>query len=227
MEFFDSFSFNEDLYIKLKKEVRASLKAKSDNNYKTIEVLLQHEKVLKEKRQALVEKSLNGIISDTILKENIDLIEEELWKIHQAKEDRTQNATDFGTVLDYLHDFFLNPSKIWESLPFHLKLKLQWFVFPKGITLENTEIRTTEICSLFKLKELFLGENSPNVHLRVFSTNTPLLSNSSPLQISLNDVLLEDIKTDLIILDNIMKDQKKEVGIIRRIYQKNDLLKAS
>ena len=65
------------------------------------------------------------------------------------------------------------------------------------------------------------------VHLRVFSLNTPLSSNSSPLQIILNDVLLEDIKTDLIILDNIMKGQKKEVGIIREIYQKNDLLKAS
>ena len=219
--FFDSFSLNENLFNALKKEIHLSLKNTSDFNQKTIEILLVQEKALKEKRQALVEKNLAGVINDSLLKENIDLIEEELWKIKKAKEDKNQNTADFGQVLDFLHNFLIHPSEIWKKLPFHIKLKLQWFVFPKGVTLENSEIRTTEICSIFKLKEIFWGEYSPNVHLKVFKLNTPAMVNSPPFHLSENIALLEDIKNDLIILDDIIKDQKKESGIIRDISLKS------
>lgn len=208
LNFLDRYSFSEELYIKLKKEIRFLLKSKSEINHKAVEVLLQQEKDLKEKRLALVEKNLNGVINDSLLKENIGIIEEELWQIQQAKEIKSDNTTDFGKVLEYLHEFFLHPSKIWIELPFHLKLKLQWFVFPKGITLDKTEIRTVEICSIFKLKEVFLSENSAIVPNRVLSTNTPSAVNSSPL----NDLILEKVKRDLELLDNIMKDIKEDNG---------------
>ena len=45
--------------------------------------------------------------------------------------------------------------------------------------------------------------------------------NSPPFHLSENIALLEDIKNDLIILDDIIKDQKKESGIIRDISLKS------
>ncbi len=152
----------------------------------------------------MVEKNLIGVISDSLLKENISSIEDQLFEIRELKENQTQNTTDFGTVLDYLNEFFLNPSKVWKELPFRLKLKLQWFVFPQGIILDNTEIRTNEVCNLFKLKQEFFGINSSIVHLGDLSTNTPSMIKSSPLQNIRSGALFHFIENDLILLDKIM-----------------------
>ena len=57
----------------------------------------------------------------------------------------------------------LRPSTVWTDAPPDVKLKLQWFQFPKGLLFDGQEFETIEVCSLFKVKELFLSTKSSEV----------------------------------------------------------------
>lgn len=67
----------------------------------------------------------------------------------------------------------MSPGELWKKAPLEQQLRLQWFYFPEGITLEKTGSRTPKICSLFKVKALFQPSLSANVHLSNQKTNTP------------------------------------------------------
>jgi hypothetical protein len=36
--------------------------------------------------------------------------------------------------------------------------QLQWLEIPKGVSFDGNQFRTTEICTIYKLKEFFLAE---------------------------------------------------------------------
>ncbi|MFP5041635.1 recombinase family protein [Parasediminibacterium sp. JCM 36343] len=197
LSFMDSFSFNKDLLTMFKKHVSHSMKAKTEESRQGFDALEKLERELKEKRAALVEKSLNKIISDSVLKESLDLIESELWDVQKAKDEREGNSVDYSVILKYIENFLLCPSRTWKNATFETRLKLQWFVFPNGILLDNSEIRTTKVCSLFKAKDLFQPKNYPMVTNAVLITNTPSAVKSSPLP--------EDIKSSLMELGEILR----------------------
>lgn len=209
LSYFDKYSFNESLLQKLKNHVLKELSDVSDKNTVSVTELISRKGILKEKQNALVQKNLSGVISDSLLREQLGKIDEELWTIERFLSKREETKIDTKTVFDYLDHFLLHPADTWQKLPFESKIKLQWFVFPEGVLFDGNKFQTTKISSLYKLKRFFLSEMSPTVHHPRLSYKHTELANSPSLQDEENIAWI-DIKTDLQNLQEVLSNNESQ-----------------
>jgi len=153
--FLDRLSFNNDLLLVLKAEMKKNLdkRVKNAENY-NFKHFNEKNKLI-EKQKLLLTKNLDGIVNDQLFKESMTEIDNELFLIDQINKSKKEISFDLASVFEYLYKFLENPSKIWMDLPFETRLSLQWFVFPNGIFYKNNLFGTTEISFIFKLKETF------------------------------------------------------------------------
>lgn len=211
LSFLNQFSFNKNQYMQMLRVLQTRLVLKSEKKKKSIDLLLKQQNILKEKQQILVQKSLSNVLSDNIVKDQMNILEEQLWKVHQSLEVYENRATNFEMILQSLTDFFITPGEFWKRMPFPIKLKLLKFEFPEGIIFDGTTFRTPEITNVFKLKELFSDKmyrnvNYPKSYYRhLESANHPIVGVDS------KEALLEEIKKDLIELDKIIKSESQEI----------------
>ena len=175
ISFLDSFSIDEIYLSALKKTVVQKLRRSSQIKKEFIEKLKYDEKTLKEKRQALIEKNLKGIISDDLLKEQLDSADTELWETQNKLSESKERTIDLDYIFTRLNKLLSNPGEFWKNLPFHIKRKLQRFEFPEGIILAGNEFQTPKICSIFKLKKAILADLSLLVDPTGLEPATPSL----------------------------------------------------
>ena len=181
-EFFDQFRLNEKQFTKLKLKVKDNLINATENKRKEIALAQKYVADLKDRQNALIQKNLEGVISDSILKDQLGLIEKELVKVTPcivSPFDYTKHDIEgaFRTISEYLK----KPSSVWEIAPLNCQLKLQWFNFPKGVSFDGQKFRTTEICNLFNTKDAVLTSNSNQVHPRLSVSNTLNIPNQEHL----------------------------------------------
>jgi hypothetical protein len=118
---------------------------------------------LKERQNIILNKNINGIISDDFCKEKFDEINIELFDIKRKLKELPENFILKTDILNIVREALLQPGELWEKANLEDKIKLQWFYFPEGIIIDNNGSRTTKICKLFKLSELKLPTQSYNV----------------------------------------------------------------
>ncbi len=111
---------------------------------------------LGERQGALIKKNLDGYISDTVLKQQLDLIEKELTDAQINLASIQEQELNFDELLDHAEKYLENPSAIWKKAKLEKRLKLQWFQFPQGITFENNNCETANLAFVFKTKDAFL-----------------------------------------------------------------------
>ncbi|MBL7737795.1 MAG: recombinase family protein [Chitinophagaceae bacterium] len=209
--FLKQYALPEALFRKLVNFVNTEMANSSEKVRNIINELIQKRAQLQQRKQLLIEKNLNGVISDTILKEQLEHIEDELWNTHEALESNKNQSIAPAKIIDQLQDFFTDPGGFWRKQPFHIKKMLQKFEFPKGIVFDGETFRTPEICSIFKLNEFFLANKFCNVDYPVpsyeheYSTNFSVLSDKEIL------AQLKTITPALTELDNIINTPKEEV----------------
>ena len=201
--YMDEFAFDETFLIKLKKEMWIWFSDKSNAKEKNFEILLHKKRQLKEQQNILLQKNIKGIISDTLLKDQLVSLDEEIWKIDKTLYQKDENKVEVKKILDFLNDFLLHPSTVWRNMPLHIKLKLQWFQFPEGVVFDGKKFRTNKISSLFKLKQFFSNEMSSNVPFKglnyehTHSANSPFLNSN-------NEVSWDEIRDELQNLSTIL-----------------------
>ena len=123
---------------------------------------------LYKKQNYLLDKNMTGILGDSIFKDQMEAVEIEISRIRYEMSTLLDVATtEIEGALGIMIEFLKNPSEIWEKAPYAQKILLQEFVFPSGICIENMNLRTPEICSIFKLKEGILPSKSCRVPLRL------------------------------------------------------------
>lgn len=127
---------------------------------------------LKAKQAALVEKNIEGIISNELCKERIAAIDTELYQINKIITNLPKTAINYTYLSGIIRDVLRNPGEVWEKMNFTNKIKLQWFYFPHGIEFDGFESRTTKICKLFSLKEQISPFQSWNVNHPISKSNT-------------------------------------------------------
>ncbi len=167
-EFLDTYEFKQEHFAELRKGVEKNLIKENEENIKQSKRGQQRITELKEKQRSLIDKNLQGYISNELLKD-------QLLEIDIAIRDISVSilVLESTNTLDLEHafetvvkPFLLRPSKIWDEAPFEVKQELQWFNFPKGIIFDGVHCRTTEVCNLFKTKDLFLPSLSSRVHFK-------------------------------------------------------------
>lgn len=133
------------------------------NEQKDARKLRAYVEELTERQNALVKKNFDGFIGDSVLKQQLDLIEREMTDTQINLASIQEMEFDFDELLGYTENYLKKPSIIWKEAKLEKRVKLQWFQFPQGIVLKNEKFETAQIASVFKTKEAFLPLESAMV----------------------------------------------------------------
>ncbi len=206
MEYVDQFKFDESKLKKLKEMIKKHVVKNTAEDMNEMEQLSKKIEELKKKQTAIIEKNLEGIIPDSVLKHQIELIDEELFHANCRIQTNIPFQIEIEDHLDFLEVFLKKPSEIWRNATLEVQKQLQVFQFPQGMIYENGIFRTPEMCSFYKEIEVISTSNSPKVtHKNQFAnTPYPTIKENMPLEINFLKSLSEQIN----ILSRILKEVK-------------------
>ena len=161
--YMDSYAMPKEYVAKLKRYVSDEFGQATRNEKKEMEQSETRLKELEEKESQLIQKNLKGVLSDELLKKQLDLIENEKSDLKVGLSRSKENEIDVSEVIAFCEDYLMEPSKVWEEAGISSRLKLQWFQFPKGTTFDGEKFGTTEVSLVFKAKEAFRPLRSTTV----------------------------------------------------------------
>jgi hypothetical protein len=142
-----------DEYIgRLNSMVKKNLMAKNAANIQAYKETERQIEGLRLKQDLLIQKNIDGVISNDILKSQLEYIEEELVKARATIINTPVQNVRYDLLMNTVSQYLKNPYEIWVKAPLAAKLRLQWFTFPKGLLFDGEILQTTEICNLFKGK---------------------------------------------------------------------------
>ncbi len=156
----------------LLKHIKTRLNKGLENKKQDSEYLKTKVIDLKARQTLILDKNIEGVISNELCKEKIAEIDNEIYQINQAISIIPKTTINYGALLEIIRNILKNPGEVWEKADFKNKIKLQWFYFPQGVIFDGKESRTAKICNLFKLKEYFLSFQSHVVNHPNFKSNT-------------------------------------------------------
>lgn len=171
MEFFDQFQLNEKQYAKFRVKFKENLLKATEDNRRQYALSQKQVTDLKQRQQLLLQKNLSGVISDILLREQLQVIDDELIKFGAVSISSPVSKVKLTECLDIVTEYLKQPSKVWNNAPLHSKLKLQWFNFPQGVSFDGKEFRTTEVACVFKGEHGFWDTKSYRVPPSVPSLN--------------------------------------------------------
>ena len=186
MAFINQFTMNHEHVVYFKKALKEALDTATEKDISESKRLHATIEELSRKQTALINKNDKGIISDAILRRQLDQIEVDLTKTNAALYSIPSKKEDIGALLDFATEYLEKPGSVWGKASFQQKIELQWFVFPSGIEFENGTFRTREIVSIFNVKDAFLPSLSSSVDTKRLkyepSTNSNVVFKTLPLE---------------------------------------------
>ncbi len=174
-EFIDKYSFCANSIEKLKNTLKEKLVKKTKTEFKDAEKMKERLIEIKQLQTSLIQKNSRGIINDQLLKEQLDLLDQEIGEIQTSLIDFKNTELNSDELVEFTKRFLLEPSSIWAESDLETQVKLQWFVFPESIVLENEKLRTTKVACVFKEKDAFSASMSTRVDPTGLEPATPSL----------------------------------------------------
>lgn len=161
IEYMNCFALSSSSFSKLKGFVKKNLSEAVKDDLKHLDYLKQCIADLNKKQSVLVKKNIDGVITDSLLKQELEIIEEELLNMNSELISlTTKNEVNYEKALAMAEEYIKNPGNVWAKSEIDKKLKLQWFQFPLGITFSENSFGTAEIPNIFKVKPLITGSHS-------------------------------------------------------------------
>ncbi len=174
-KYMDTYGLDEKHYQKLKILVRDNLTKATSVQRKEAEQLQKYINELNGKQSAIIKKNLDGVINDTVLKQQLELIENQVTEATASLSNIPNSDADYEQMIEFMEEYLKNPSAIWSEAKIGVQIKLQWFQFPLGLKFENKIFGTTEIASVFKVKDAFSASLYSKVDLSGLEPLTPSL----------------------------------------------------
>lgn len=199
-EFMNRYKLDKGTLTKLKQ-----FKERLGKAIKTDRQLLDHFKkraeIIKDEIYNLNTKHSKGLISDQVLKMQSERLEAEFNDVQISIDNEPEIYAEESEIFEFVQEYIKNPGKIWLKVPYPQKIKLQWFQFPKGITFDGENFRTTDISFIFKVKSEFPPSFSSRVHYTNRNKNNPEIA------ISVKEKLdWKQYHSELANLNEILKD---------------------
>ena len=173
MAYMDEYSLNVSDVKKLKGFIAKEFTKATETERKETHKLRARLTELQGQQTILVQKNLKGILNDVILKQQLDLIDKEMFDIQTTLvniKDTDLNATE---LLEFCEAYLLKPSSAWKGSGISTQIKLQRFQFPSGMYFDGNIFGTPEISFVFKTKDAFSASSSSLVDPRGFEPPTP------------------------------------------------------
>lgn len=203
----ERFAFDKDKLKKLAAYVRENLTKATLGRRKEVARLKTHIEALKTRQRILVDKNLAGILSDSVLRMQLDEVEKEMGETNALIVGADDPDENYEDALEFVREYLQNPGKVWKESSLRVKIQLQVFEFPSGLVFENGIFRTPEISFLFKEKDAFSASNSQQVHL------TDKMSNQLCYISTDVDNISRRLGTELTRLATILKG-KRDLGLV-------------
>lgn len=179
-EWLNQFKIDISHFGKLQNLVKKHLDKGLSDKKLEIEGLQRKLTELKTKQHVLIEKNIDGIISNELCKEKISSIDTEIYQINKCISDVPNTAINYSKLLSIIRNVLNSPGDVWEEANIERKIKLQWFYFPYGIEFDGMKNRTTKICRLAMIKQHFLPSQSYKAPHRSKKSNTTNLQLTLP-----------------------------------------------
>ena len=119
-------------------------------------------KELEHKKDRIEELAIDGTFTKDRFQKKISEVEHELIAKTIDIENLQKNTIDIDSLLNYAQYFLKNLSKLWLNSEIEHKRKLQDYIFPLGIFIENNRCRTANLSTVFKYLS-FSGEFNSKV----------------------------------------------------------------
>lgn len=172
MKYVDQYGFDDVKLKRLKELVRENLVKATQDQRKEADRLRKYINELTEKQSGIIKKNLDGFIPDSVMKQQLAMIDKELLEANASLATMPNSDANYDEMMEFLEEYLQNPSKIWREAKIAVQVKLQWFQFPSGLSFAKNIFGTTEMCSFFKVKDLALEAKSSNVDPRRFELLT-------------------------------------------------------
>jgi site-specific DNA recombinase len=167
MTHMEQFNFDNVKIKRLKEFVYENLVKATQEKRKEEEQLQKKIRELEEKQSSIIKKNLDGYIPDNILKQQLELINKELFDANTSLVTLSSSESNHEEMMKFAEEYLQNPSKIWVEAKIGVKIKLQWFQFPFGLVLQNNFFGNTKTSLFFKAKDLVSSTKSSNVDFGV------------------------------------------------------------
>ena len=211
MDFIDGFQFDKEKLKKFSVFLKNNLIHSTKEQQKDTVQLKQHIATMKDRQHMLIQKNLQGVISNELLRENLDKIDFELMEKNASLARMPNKETNLEELFKFSINYLEKPSVVWTAANLQGKLKLQWFHFPQGIVFDGKKFGTKKIHSLFKAKKFFFTNQSLNADTMHNTSNHQVSSKPTHKASFLPpkpDV--QSINEEIIELGKIVRDANKE-----------------
>lgn len=218
MAFMDKFQLKEEQYETLCKKLKGALEKGVKYRLKDRDKLLMEIKELKSKQSLLIEKNIQGVISNDLLRDQLDIIDKQLLELNSKLYIEPILDVNLEVLLQRAKTLLTNPSAVWKFATNDNKLRLQVFEFPHGVTFDGENFQTPEICRLFNVKDLFLptSSHSAGAKKKVIKfhpevANLPYVTGDKPRSCARYNLSTkkywEEIVKDLIVVNDILSEE--------------------
>ena len=185
MNFLNKYVFDTQNLNELRKHLVTQFHNKTKNQQSGKENIQKRVEAINNEIDNLIKLERDGSISTNILKNRIDKLDIELEDLKALLSQNENKKINIPHLLEFAEKVLTRPSLLWQTSDPEIKRKLQRFEFPEGVIFNGAVFRTTKVCSLFKLKELFDVEKSTRVPSKYRGKNTVLKTTLPPSEINL------------------------------------------
>jgi hypothetical protein len=199
VQFLNLFRLNEHKLNDFRKKIDENYLKKSEeerlidrNNQKKLEELNQE-------IRSMLMKHEKGLISDEILKLQMNRLNEELINTRNSLNKKTEVIVNILEILEGIEGYLKNPGEFWSNARFDTKIKLQVFEFPKGVIFDGQNFRTLKMNSIFNAYNNIYRSFSFGVDSEDSTYDTPIGSAFAPYNVDWNEVVDDIVKLDKIL----------------------------
>lgn len=119
-------------------------------------------KKLEAEEKNVIAMGRKGIIPEHRVKEQVEELEKTLTLEKFRLTEMHGEELDINALLAYAYDFIRTVENVWcDAIP-EVKIRLQRFIFPKGVNYDSTGFSNSTICPLFKQIRL-IGSETPSL----------------------------------------------------------------
>ncbi len=163
IEYLKSIEPDKKIVVKFLESIRKVYDDKQKDNTAIVRVLKAAIQKLEKKAKKIEDLVIDGTFSKDQFRRKIVEVEKEIEdnKIELSNTNRT--IIDVNGLLSYGEHFLSNISKLWINADLASKRKLQGLIFPEGAYIQNQELRTPRIASVFKVFDYFKSDASTMV----------------------------------------------------------------
>ncbi len=152
-DFLDSFAIKEDTINDVFEKIRASQSDRQTENTNALKGIKKEITLLETKKDRIVELLIDGTLPKDIYNEKISEVETEIINKKIQLNDFEDNRLDIDDIIDRGKEFLLDLPNLWVNTSIDKKRKLQDYLFPDKLYLENNEFRTTQMSSVLRVIE--------------------------------------------------------------------------